>query len=57
MDMRLSPADALQVDALRFSAAIFEQTVYNLLNSRHEYGRIVFRVPVEMQEDLVIDMR
>jgi hypothetical protein len=44
----------VQKDALRLPAAIFEQLVHDLLNRRHEDGKIVFRVPVEMQEDLVV---
>ena len=57
MDMCLSAANAMQEDAFRLLAAIFEQVVHNLLNRRHENGGIVFRVPIEMQEDLVIDVR
>jgi hypothetical protein len=31
--------------------------MYDLLNGRNQNWRIVFGVPVEMQIDLVIDMR
>ena len=51
---RGSNSNAVQKDALRLPAAIFEQLVHDLLNRRHEDGKIVFRVPVEMQEDLVV---
>ena len=57
MDMCLGSTDALQVGPLRLPAAICEKAVHNLLNGRHENGRIVFRVPVEMQEDLMIGVR
>jgi hypothetical protein len=57
MDMRGSPSDAVQENALRPLAATCEQFVDNLLNRRYENGRIVLCVPVEMQKDLVIDMR
>jgi hypothetical protein len=47
----------MQEDAFRLLAAIIESTVHNLLDGRHEKGRIVLRVPVDMQEDLVVDVR
>jgi len=57
MDICLSAANAVQEDAFRLLAAITEEVVHNLLNRRHKNGGIVFRVPIEMQENLVIDVR
>jgi hypothetical protein len=56
MHMSLSPSDAVQIDSLRLPAAICEHGMHNLLNGGHKNWSIVFRMPVEMQEDFMIDV-
>ena len=56
MDVRWSSSNAMQKDSFGRLAALCEQLMYDLLNCGNENWRIVFRVPVEMQEDLVVNV-